>query len=54
MVVYLIKFKYMVILNLIVIEKDNTIICVSLVNLVMHLNLIEKSNIMHVHLRNCT
>ena len=51
---YLIKFKHMVVLNLIVIEKENTIIFVSLVNVVMYLNLIEKSNIMHVYLRNCT
>ncbi len=51
---YLIKFKHMVVLNLIVFEKENAIIFVSLVNVVMYLNLIEKSNIMHVHLRNCT
>jgi hypothetical protein len=51
---YLIKFKHMIVLNLIVIEKENTIIFVSLVNVVMYLNLIEKSNIMHVYLRNCT
>ena len=51
---YLIKFKHMVVLNLIVIEKENTIIFVSLVNVVMYLNLIEKSNITHVYLRNCT
>jgi hypothetical protein len=44
----------MVVLNLIVFEKENAIIFVSLVNVVMYLNLIEKSNIMHVHLRNCT
>ena len=44
----------MVVLNLIVFEKENAIIFVSLVNVIMYLNLIEKSNIMHVHLRNCT
>jgi hypothetical protein len=39
-----IEFKHIIVLNLIILKKDN-IICVSLVNITMCLNSIKKLNI---------
>ena len=45
---YLIKFKYIFVLNLFILRKD-IIFYILLVNVTMYLNLIEKLNILHLN-----
>ena len=45
---YSIKFKYIFVLNLIILRKD-IVVYILLVNVTMYLNLIEKLNILHLN-----